>query len=285
MRFDKASCSEESHSLRILYTEAMASGLPVLFEGESRFEHYRVVDVNYFGREARVLYSGDGVAAQSGLAQDGRAELLFDYNQRFIELIDGLLPSRILLIGGGACTLPLAIMEKYPAVRVDVIERDPLLPELAGQYFGFHETDMVKVRITDGWQYLAEAHEPYDMILIDVFVHASVPAQFQTSELGRRCRRLLAEHGVVAMNVIAAYHGRHAALLGREVAAFQGSFGDVQLFPASNGISYWTPQNFVLTAQHDSRDLQKYMRFAAVDTDGLRGFGSPDETAVDGGAV
>jgi hypothetical protein len=55
----------------------------IVFEGDSKYGHYVVSDGTYAGRPARALYSGNGDAAQSGLALDSNKQLLFDYNQRF----------------------------------------------------------------------------------------------------------------------------------------------------------------------------------------------------------
>ena len=65
----------------------------VLFEGDSAYAHYRIADVSYMGRPARLLYGGTHEAAQSGLALDDRPELLFDYNQRLLELYPNSAPA------------------------------------------------------------------------------------------------------------------------------------------------------------------------------------------------
>src|ERR1700752_3186245 len=83
----------------------------VRFEGETPYGHYTVVDTTYSNRPARVLYSGrEFRTAQSGIALDDQDEMLFDYNQRFLELARGLEPKRALLIGGGAFTLPKRLL-------------------------------------------------------------------------------------------------------------------------------------------------------------------------------
>src|SRR6476469_4412698 len=94
----------------------------ILVEGDTQHGHYVVADTIYSGRPARVLYSGNHQAAQSGVAKDDNPDLLFDYNQRFIELVRGLLPKKILLIGGGALSLPKALLEEFPEVSLDVVE-------------------------------------------------------------------------------------------------------------------------------------------------------------------
>jgi hypothetical protein len=68
----------------------------------------------------------------------------------------------------------------------------------------------------------------------------------------------------VAINVIAAYHGRRSAVLQRQVAAFEQAFSKVGIFPASRSLSLWIPQNFVVTAQNNQLDLEQYIRFSPM---------------------
>jgi hypothetical protein len=108
----------------------------VLFDGNTKFDHYQVIDMIYIGRKSRVLFSGQRSAAQSGIPRDGKRTMLFDYNQRFLELVGALMPKNILLIGGGAFTLPVEILKFFPNITVDVVERDPELANLAKEFFG-----------------------------------------------------------------------------------------------------------------------------------------------------
>src|SRR5205085_7261391 len=107
----------------------------VVWEGNTALGRYQVIDTVYDGRPARVLYSGDAQAAQSGIATDHRPELLFDYNQRFLELAEGLNPSTVLIIGGGAGTLATALLNMKTITKIDIVEPDSMLTEFAYKYF------------------------------------------------------------------------------------------------------------------------------------------------------
>jgi len=236
----------------------------VVFEGDTELGHYQIVDTIYTGRPARVLYSGHRQAAQSGVALDDKDELLFDYNERFMELIRGLSPRRILLIGGGAFTLPRAINQEFPSMHLDVVELDKQLYDLATQYFSFQPTKFTRLYFEDGFDYLQRAQERYDLIILDVFLHATIPTIFQDSQFTETLPAHLRKGGVVAMNIIAGYYGERGAGLRRQIEAFQVAFSDIQLYPAGREPSLWLPQNFILTAQNDSRDLQPLLRFARL---------------------
>ncbi|MDB5185153.1 MAG: Spermine synthase [Candidatus Saccharibacteria bacterium] len=236
----------------------------IVYDGDTAFGHFRVADTVYGGRPARVLYSGNNAAAQSGVATDDNTDLLFDYNQRFLELIETLQPQRILLIGGGAFTLPKVVVDDYPDIRMDVVELDAGLPEIAQQYFDFTPTARVQVHIQDGREFLETVERQYDLILLDAFFDATTPRAFQTLEAALAYRRCLQPEGVLAINTIAAYYGVRSALLRRQIAALQTQFQTVEVFPAGNGYSLWLPQNFILMAQNGTADIESALRHSMV---------------------
>jgi spermidine synthase len=237
----------------------------LLIDIDTALGHYQVADTIYSGRKARVLYSGDHHAAQSGLAYDDNDDLLFEYNQRLRELVRGLRPHRVLLIGGGAFTLPKALLEEFPDMELDIVELDKELPLIAQRYFDFVATKNTRIFNQDGLKYLDNTKTLYDVILLDVFVHSSIPPSFQTVEAAQHLYSSLRPNGVVAMNIIASYHGRRAATLHRQIAALQAAFKHVKLFPAGRPDSLWLPDNYILTAQNDSHDLPAYFRYGSLD--------------------
>jgi spermidine synthase len=236
----------------------------VLYEGDTELGHYQVVDTVYSGRPARVLYSGAHQAAQSGMALDDNSELLFDYNERFMELCRGLLPHRALLIGGGACTFPKALLEEFPDITLDIVEIDGQLIDLAKQFFDFIPSSKTSIYTDDAKNVLTSLSGNYDAIYIDAFTHTTVPAFLQSVEMTTRLLTLLNKKGAVAMNIIAAYSGVRADVLKRQVAAFQAAFERIEIFPASANQSLWLPQNFVLTAHNRQTSLEGYVRHAPI---------------------
>lgn len=234
-------------------------------EYDTAYNHYRIADAYYEGRPARVLYSGNGEAAESGVARDGEPELLFDYNQRFRELVEGIRPRSLLLLGGGAFTLPTALMEEFPDMRLDIVELDEALVAIAEQYFGFRPNGHTNVHVGDGRRYLDTRGATYDMIIMDVFMHAAVPGAFQTPGAARGLRSHLRRQGIVAMNVIGSLHGPGSRSLCRMQRVLRETFREVRIFPASRRLLSWLPQNYVMTAQNGTRDIAHLMRYGPVE--------------------
>lgn len=238
----------------------------VLWEGDTSYGHYQVVEERYNGRPARLLYSGDHQAAQSGTGVDDRPELLFDYNQRLFELASGLAAKRVLLIGGGAFTLPTALLSALPGVKIDVIELDPGLPELARQYFSLPTSDRLRIFTTDGQSFLHEQSAVYDLIIVDAYTHDVIPQELKTLEAFTAYRDHLMPSGVFAMNVISTYHGNGVRPLLAVCTAAQQTFQTVDVFLASRGYSLYLPQNFVLVAQKGAvQPVSSYLHGVAVE--------------------
>lgn len=237
----------------------------ILWEGDTVYGHYQVVDTPYDGRPARVLYSGDRQAAQSGIAQDENPDLLFDYNQRLLELASNLAPKRLLIIGGGAFTLPTALLRVLPDTKIDVVEPDAGLTDVAVEFFDLPVDDRLTIFNTDGRAYLRSHTIRYDMVVVDAFIHTAIPRDLKTVQAFGAYANHLTDDGVLAMNVISGYHGTNAHVLRELCAAAVRSFDAIDIFLASHGYSLWLPQNFVFTAQKGNmKALKDYVRYVAV---------------------
>lgn len=237
----------------------------LIYEADTDYAHYQVWDTVYGGRPARVLYSGQRSTAQSGLARDDRPELLFDYSQRMLELAGALQPSRLLLIGGGAYTLPQALLAALPRAYVDVVEIDGGLESIARRFFGLRPDARLRLIRGDGGQYLERNSQPYDLILVDAFVNADIPKTLQSLSAVKEYKRNLTAHGVYAQNIIAAYHGTSAEPLQVLLKDYDMVFPDVRVFPAGLGLPLTMSQNLLLVAQPSKQwPLDRCMRHAAL---------------------
>ena len=240
----------------------------IIWQGETASGNYQVVDGVYDGRPARVLYSGNGRAAQSGIARDKKPDLLFDYTQRLLELAEGYNPKAVLMIGGAAGTLPKALLEMLPQVRVDSIEPDEGLTKLGYEFFELPVDERFRIFHTDGRTFLREHASRYDMIIVDAFSHATIPADLTTAEAFAAYRKHLQSTGLLAVNIISGYYGESRARVLRELyAAAVHEFGAADVFLASRDYSLWLPQNFILAAQcGEPMDVSAYTRGQPIDS-------------------
>jgi spermidine synthase len=238
----------------------------IIWEGETTYGYYQVVDTIYGKRPARMLYSGERRTAQSGVAKDDNPDLLFDYNQRMLELATSVAPERILLIGGAVETLPKALLEVLPDTRIDVVEPDDGLTDLAYRFFDLPIDERLHIYHTDGRSFLDSNSNHYDLVLVDAFVHNAIPYELRTMQAFMRYAEHLRPNGILMMNVISAYHGNTSRMLREICATALHSLSMVEVFLAGHGYSLWLPQNFILTAQcKGGKSLKEYMRYEAVE--------------------
>lgn len=236
-----------------------------LFEGDTEFEHYQIVDMTYMNRPARVLFSGKRDAAFSGMPLDDNHELLFDYIQRLFEMVAHTRPRRVLMIGGGVYTLPTALIRALPDLLIDCVEIDPGLDELAKSYFGYEPNERLQIIHQDGKKYLKSCTRQYDVIIIDAFTHLNIPATLADTETTQLAHKLLSRNGLLAMNIISAYWGRGADTIRHFYDDYRTCFPHVMVFPADVSDTLWIPQNLILVAQKGKKRDSYGFRFEELE--------------------
>lgn len=222
-------------------------GRTTLYRGKSHYGSYKIVETMYNDRRARVLY-GDAHTPQSGMALDDDPELLFNYNQRFLEMIESERPEKVLVIGGGVMMLPTAVYERFPNVQVDVVEIDPLLTELAYEYFDAPQDDRLRVFHQDGRHYLESTADRYDMIVVDAFSGFDIPAHLLERRAVSLYRKHLRKGGVLAINAITRIK-THKRRFAKEVfATLTEEFTQMALFQADSEYPLAEEQNVIIVA-------------------------------------
>jgi len=234
----------------------------ILFDETTDFAHYRVVEQTYDGRPARILY-GDNKSPQSGLALDDDPELIFDYNQRFLEIALSVSPKRALVIGGGGFTLPTALINRFPWLKLDVVEIDPALPRIARSFFDLPDTDRLQIFSEDGRGFLGRTKTKYDLIILDAFSGYNIPKQLLTLEAVDLYKKHLARGGIVTINFISGYSDGRLSLTQEILATFGQRFSRLELYRADRGLPIGIEQNLVLVAGNKIPNLD-YLQSAAV---------------------
>ena len=154
---------------------------------------------------------------------------LFNYYQENTE--------NVLMIGGAAYTYPSYFLEQYKDKKIDVVEIDPKMTEIAEKYFDLNtQNENLNISHEDGRRYLNTTQKMYDCILIDAFKGLNVPFQLTTEEALIRAQKSLNENGVVITNLISALDGKNANFIKYEYATYKKVFEDVKVFKVQNGM-------------------------------------------------
>jgi spermidine synthase len=132
--------------------------------------------------------------------------LEFDYVQRIAEVIDTMAPEGerlcVIHVGGAGMTLPRYVAATRPTSAQIVFEPDVALTDQIRAIIPLPKRSGIKVRAVDGRTGLAEIPDDYaDLIIVDAFAGARVPAELTTAQWYEDVARALAPGGVVVVNI------------------------------------------------------------------------------------
>jgi len=222
----------------------------LVYSTDGLYEKIVIRDIPYRGRKARILMQDRNI--NSGMfLDDGR--MAFDYT-RYFELYRLFVPrlEHVLAIGGGAYSVPKAILRDTPTAHVDVAEIEPSLFPLAQQYFGLPEDARLRNHVIDGRRFLQDSDKRYDLIFLDVYrSFASVPMQFATREFFRLVNDRLTDDGVLIANYFGSLAGDTRPLILSMLKTMRGEFVRVYLLATADPASEEL-QNFIFIARHSA---------------------------------
>uniref|UniRef100_UPI0037E8E8F7 eEF1A lysine and N-terminal methyltransferase n=1 Tax=Semicossyphus pulcher TaxID=241346 RepID=UPI0037E8E8F7 len=121
-------------------------------------------------------------------------------------------PLSVLLVGLGGGGLPQFLRDFVPRVSVEVVELDPVVLEVAKEWFGFKPDDRLMVTLGDGLERITALQEEggrlFDVIMFDVDNKDSSvgmscpPAAFVETSILQKVRSLLTPRGMFALNLV-----------------------------------------------------------------------------------
>ena len=227
---------------------------PVIYETTSPYHHIRVVDQ---GGMRTLCFDN---ATQSQLSPQAPLKGHFEYTEYFhMAWLWNSRLTNVLMIGLGGATTQQAFEHYYPGVTVRSVEIDPIVVQVATNYFNFKESARQQVSVEDGRVFLRRSTERYDLIILDAYVHGRygsvIPQHLATKEFFQLARDHLSTNGVITYNVIGTLNGWQADLVGAIHRTLNSVFPRVYIFQATSS------QNLVLVATKSE---------VKVDLNGLR---------------
>ena len=147
-----------------------------------------------------------GRTDQSYVDLDDPTRLEFDYVQRIVDVVESVAPAgerlSVVHIGGAALTVPRYLAHTRPRSAQVVLEPDTELTELVRAHLPLPRQSGIKVRAVDGRTGTAALRDDYaDLVVLDAFDGAQVPAELTTEEFLADVHRVLRPGGVLVANV------------------------------------------------------------------------------------
>jgi spermidine synthase len=193
--------------------------------------------------------------SQSAMDPERPEALVLDYT-RYYRLAAHFRPGagRMLMLGGGGMSVP-KYMQAHPdefggAPRLDVVELDPGVTQIAARHFAFRPGAGVRVIHDDARRVLnACAPASYQVAFVDVFTsQLSVPFHLATVETARALASALDADGVVLVNCISAAEGPGSRFYRALLATYRNVFPRVESFLVQEPGAPSAQQNIILAA-------------------------------------
>lgn len=269
-RFLFLTCMSTIVLLGLIYHTTPPFPYTVLYESDGVYGHIVIFETEHEGRPLRALKRDTNY--ESAMYLDSY-DSVFDYMQ-IGERYKKLVPEtrNLLMIGGGAYTLPRTILARDPDVHVTVAEIEPDLFPLAQRFFDVPSTTRLTNHSIDGRVFLTtyKNNEKFDVIFLDAFgTDLSIPAHLATQEFFKTLKNTLTSEGILIINYIGYLDGEAPTLTGSLTKTLQSVFPHMKMF-ATNYENRSERQNIVFVLRNGDKpidfDGETIRRFGIVKT-------------------
>ena len=240
-----------------LGTIAYAAARPaeVVYRKDGVYQRITIYEGEQLGRPARFLLLDRSESGAMFLDTRDPTDLAYDYT-KYYALYKIFTPRvrNALVLGGGAYSIPKALLRELPDADVDVAEIEPSLFNLAKRYFGAADDPRLHNHVEDGRRFLHDSPTKYDLIFGDVYYsYFSVPPHFTTREFFALARDRLAAGGVFIANMIGDLSRRQPSLILAEIQTFQTVFPNSYFFAVESPEKTGLVQNITLVGYASER--------------------------------
>ena len=187
---------------------------------------YRDITVTQEGDRRCLVFNvhrGDRNQTCMNIADPER--LVFEYaKMTFAGLLLKPEPKSILIAGLGGGSLPMTLAALYPEAEIDIIEIDQAVVNVAEEYFGFEESDNVRVVVNDARVFVKRAgllETRYDFVILDAFTGDYIPEHLLTSEFLGEVLDIMAPDAVLVANTFST-----SRFYDHESVTYQSVFGE-----------------------------------------------------------
>lgn len=191
-------------------------------------------------------------ADQSHVDLDDPTHLAFDYVRRMGDVLDAWPPPggpvRVVHVGGAAMTLPRYVTATRPRSRQIVLEPAAAVTELVRAELPLPRHSGIKVRPVDGRSGIAALRDDStDVVVLDAFADARVPADLVTTAYFADVARVLTHEGWFLLNLT---DRAPFAWTRRVVAGLRTVFGELMVSAEPATLRGRRPGNLLVVASH-----------------------------------
>jgi spermidine synthase len=230
---------------RSMAAEVAFGNAKTIFETTSAYHHILVVEENF----TRIMCFDD--AQESRMSMDNPLLGHFEYTEYFhMPWLWKTNISKVLMVGLGGGSTQRLFEHYYTNTTFETVEIDPVVVQVAKNYFQFKENNRQKVYVEDGRMFLRRSTNQWDLILMDAYVQSrygsSIPQHLATKEYFEIISKHLPTNGVLSYNIIGDIRARGPEIVGAIYKTMNAVFPQVYVFPAD------TSYNVVLVATKEA---------------------------------
>ena len=171
----------------------------VIHETDTEYQYARVID---HSNGERTLELNEGQAIHSLYRRD--TVLAGGYWDGFLTApfaTRATPPRRVAMLGFAGGTIARAYERFFPAARIDGVEIDGELFDIARRYFGVRRRPQLHEYAEDARPFLRRSSARYDVIYLDTYRQPYIPFYLSTREFFALARDRLAPGGSIVINV------------------------------------------------------------------------------------
>jgi len=234
----------------LLAAPASSGWATTVYEADSLYHHIRVVDDS--GK--RTLRFDNSMETTMSIANPytGHFEYIDYFFQAFV-LNPDIQNTLMLGLGGGSA--PKLMQLYFPQVNVDVVEIDPVVYDVAKEYFYFKPSEKTLVTIQDARVFLRRTDKIFDLIIMDAYTSnkygSYIPFHLATREFFEVVDSHLSDDGIFAFNIIGQVYGERKEVVAALYRTLSERFTNLYIFPAI------TSENVVIIASKNPKRLSK----------------------------
>jgi spermidine synthase len=207
-----------------------------VFEDTSPYHHIRVIDSGGM----RTLCFDD--ATESRMSLEDPLKGHFEYTEYFhMAWLWNAKITNVLMIGLGGSSAQRSFEHYHPGVKIETVEIDPMVAQVARSYFHFKDSEDQRIRVEDGRVALRRSTARQDLIILDAYVAgrygSAIPQHLATKEFFQLVRDHLGTNGIMAYNVIGTMSGWHADIVGAIYRTMKTVFSQVYVFRANTSLN------------------------------------------------
>jgi spermidine synthase len=209
------------------------------------------------GRMVRTLRQNGGSSSAEYVDTGEPAHFYVEASALILEPVIGEIDA-MLVLGGAALSLPVTFARRRPAMRIDVVEIDPVVTRLAREYFAYGRGEYPNIRVVhdDARVYLRKTDRRWDAIYLDVFDHLlTVPWTMVTVEALTEMADHLEPGGLLVVNLLSPLSGPGAGFLQRFRATLAEVFPEARVYVTAAGRDPAAIQNLIVVAALDPSAL------------------------------